>query len=241
MGDPHSWQADRHGGRQPPFLGPGAAGGFHETRVPVRELGERKAAQNVRHHLGQKLDGFPTFRRFLEPDVVVLATGASPATIPVPGLDEALTGNDVLNQSVDTGRSVLIVGGGMVGIEVAEFLAEQGKIVTVVEMLSEIARDMEPITRKLTLKRLQQFPVEMLTDTVLETVDGGQAKVRGPDGERDLGPFDSVVVAVGTRSNNELAEPLLARGMEVHVVGDAAELDQIIGAVRSAWEVACSI
>jgi len=177
----------------------------------------------------------------LEPDVVVLATGAQPATIPVAGLEGALTGKDVLTQTTDTGRNVLVVGGGMVGIEVAEFLAEKDKRVTVIEMLSDIARDMEPITRKLTLKRLQGLPIEILTDTTLETVDDGVAVVRGPDGERDLGPFDSVVVAVGTRSTNELAEPLLARGMAVHVVGDACELEQIIGAVSSAWEVACSI
>jgi 2,4-dienoyl-CoA reductase-like NADH-dependent reductase (Old Yellow Enzyme family)/thioredoxin reductase len=177
----------------------------------------------------------------LDPDVVVLATGASPAKIPVTGLDCAFTGDQVLKEEVDTGKSVLIVGGGMVGIEVAEFLAVQGKTVTVIEILDEIAHDMFPITRKLTLKRLKDLPVEILTETVLESVDGGQAVVRGPAGVRHLGPFDSVVVAVGTKSNCELATPLLAQGLDVHVVGDAAELEQIIGAVRSAWEVACSI
>lgn len=177
----------------------------------------------------------------LEPDVVVLATGASPTTIPVAGLEGALTGEEVLTPTTDTGDNVLVVGGGMVGIEVAEFLAVQGKSVTVVEMLNEIARDMEPITRKLTLNRLQGLPIKILTETVVETVNADRAVVRGPDGERELGPFDSLVVAVGTRSNAELAEPLLDRGLEVHVVGDAAELKQIIGAVHSAWEVACSI
>ena len=122
--------------------------------------------------------------------------------------------------------------------QVAEFLAERGKRVTVIEMLGDIARDMEPITRKLTLKRIEELPIDILTDTTLERVDAGRAVVQGPDGKRDLGPFDSTVVAVGTQSNEELAKPLLARGIEVHVVGDAAELGQIIGAVRSAWEVA---
>ena len=177
----------------------------------------------------------------LEPDVVILATGASPATISVAGLDETLTGNDVLTQAAHTGRKVLIVGGGMVGIEVAEFLAAQGKVVTVIEMLNEVARDMEPITRKLTLNRLQQLPVEIFTDTVVQRFDAGRVVVRGPEGERGLGPFDSVVVAVGSQSNNDLAEPLIARGLEVHVVGDARSPEQIIGAVRSAWEVACSV
>jgi 2,4-dienoyl-CoA reductase-like NADH-dependent reductase (Old Yellow Enzyme family)/thioredoxin reductase len=177
----------------------------------------------------------------LEPDVVVLATGAAPMTISVDGLDGALTAEDVLTEAADTGDTVLIVGGGMVGIEVAEFLAVRGKHVTVIEMLGDIARDMEAITRKLTLKRLEQLPLEVLTETVLESVDAGHAIVKGPEGERDLGAFDSVVVAVGTRSNHDLAAPLMGNGLEVHVVGDAAELGQIAGAVRSAWVVACEV
>lgn len=172
----------------------------------------------------------------LEPDVVVLATGASPETLRIPGLEGAFTGNDVLAQRVETGQSVLIVGGGMVGIEVAEYLGLQGKRVTVVELLEEIARDMETITRKLTLHRLQELPIEIHTQTVLERVDAGTAVVRGPDGERRIGPFDSVVVAVGTRSQDELASPLRARGLEVVVVGDAGKPAQIMGAVSSAWE-----
>jgi pyruvate/2-oxoglutarate dehydrogenase complex dihydrolipoamide dehydrogenase (E3) component len=177
----------------------------------------------------------------LEPDVVVLATGAEPATLQVAGLDGALTGNEVLTENTDTGSRVLVVGGGMVGIEVAEFLATNGKAVTVIEILGDVARDMLPITRKLTLNRLQHLKVEILTETELQRVESGKAVVNGPDGRRELGPFDSVVVAVGTRSSHELAIPLLARGLEVHVVGDAADLKQILGAVQSAWEVACSI
>ncbi len=177
----------------------------------------------------------------LDPDVVVLAAGARPAMIPIAGLEEALTGNDVLTRRVDPGQNVLIVGGGMVGIEVAEFLASTGTTVTVVELLDDIARDMEPLTRKMTLNRLQKLPVEILTQTVLERAHGGRVTVRSPDGARELGPFDSMVVAVGTRPNDELVEPLRADGLDVHVVGDARERNQIMGAVQSAWRVACSI
>jgi len=177
----------------------------------------------------------------LDPDVVVLAAGASPTTISVAGLEEALTGADVLTQRVDPGQNVLIVGGGAVGIEVAEFVASRGTTVTVVELLDDIARDMETLTRKMTLNRLRKLPVEILTETVLERVHGGKATVRSADGPRELGPFDSVVVAVGTRPNDELVEPLRAKHLDVHVVGDAREPNQIMGAVQSAWRVACRI
>jgi pyruvate/2-oxoglutarate dehydrogenase complex dihydrolipoamide dehydrogenase (E3) component len=177
----------------------------------------------------------------LEPDVVVLATGAEPATLPIAGLENALTSKEILTGDVDTGSRVLLIGGGMVGIEVAEFLAVRGKEVTVIEILGEVARDMLPVTRKLTLNRLEKLHVEILTETEVERVNSGTVLVSGPDGEREIGPFDSIVAAAGTRSNSEMAEPLMACGLEVHVVGDAADLKQIIGAVQSAWEVACKI
>jgi 2,4-dienoyl-CoA reductase-like NADH-dependent reductase (Old Yellow Enzyme family)/thioredoxin reductase len=177
----------------------------------------------------------------LEPDVVVLATGARPASVEIRGLATALTGNDVLMGRSETGDNVLIVGGGTVGIEVAESLAGLGKTVTVVEILREIARDMEPLTRKMTIHRLGQLPVAILTGTVLERFRDGTATVKGPDGARELGPFDSVVVAVGTEPNDALAEPLRARGLDVRVVGAVAGRHQIMGAVGSAWQLARSI
>ncbi len=140
---------------------------------------------------------------------------------------------------METGARVLVIGGGLVGIEVAEFLAQRGAEVVVVEMLAEIARDMEPITRKLSLKRLAELPVEVLSETrVSGLAPDGKATVEGPEGERALGPFDTVVAAVGTRSRDELSSQLTASEIEVHVVGDAAELAQVQGAVRSAWGVA---
>jgi pyruvate/2-oxoglutarate dehydrogenase complex dihydrolipoamide dehydrogenase (E3) component len=129
----------------------------------------------------------------------------------------------------------------MVGIEVAELLAKMGKTVTVIELLGEIARDMEPLTRKMTLDRLRKLPITILTETVLQGVRDGSASVGSPDGSRELGPFDSVVVAVGTEPIDELLEPLRAAGLEVHLVGDALERNQIMGAVRSAWQVASAI
>ena len=174
----------------------------------------------------------------LGPDVVVLATGASPVVLDVPGLAGAASGNQVLSGQVETGQRVLVVGGGLVGIEVAEFLAERGKQVTVVEVLDEVARDMELITRKLTMKRLAVLPVEILTRTAITRLDDGQATVRTDEGSRMIGPFDSVVVAVGTRPNRELVASLNERDIEVHVVGDAQAPGQIIGAVQSAWRVA---
>jgi NADH dehydrogenase FAD-containing subunit len=111
----------------------------------------------------------------------------------------------------------------------------------IVEMLSEIARDMEPITRKLTMKRLAELPVTIHTDARVTRFDNGHALVNSSGGEVDLGGFDTVVVAVGTRPLDSLSVALREHGVEVKAIGDASSIGQIEGAVRSAWEVASRV
>ncbi len=173
----------------------------------------------------------------LEPDLVVVATGAEAVRPQIPGLNEVLDGEAVLS-GAELGKRVLVIGGGLVGIEAAEHLAEHDHQVVVVEQLAEIAGDMEMITRKLTLKRLAALPVTVHKETTMLRFADGQATLRGPEGERQEGPFDTVVVAVGTRSRDTLSAQLNERGLEVHTIGDAAALEQVQGAVRSAWALA---
>ena len=215
------------------YLAPGKQA-MRGTVESLMELAEQSGA-DIQRGVNATVESLAA----LGPDVVVLATGAEPVIPPIPGLEHPLTGEAVLAGAAEVGQCALVIGGGLVGLEVAEYLAEQGRTVAVVEMLEEIARDMEPITRKLTLKRLASLPVNILTGaTVTRMSFNGRATVMGPDGEQELGPFDAVVAAVGTRPRDELSAGLTALGLEVHVVGDASELAQVQGAVRSAWEVA---
>jgi 2,4-dienoyl-CoA reductase-like NADH-dependent reductase (Old Yellow Enzyme family)/thioredoxin reductase len=171
----------------------------------------------------------------LAPDRVIVATGSQPAIPSVPGLREALTAEQVLNGSRETGKRVLILGGGLVGIEMAEHLALQGREIVVVEMLADIARDMEMITRKMTLKRLQKLPVQIHTSTRLARMEGGEAYVTAEDGEeeRSLGVFDSVLLSVGHRSQDQLSGELRAAGVAVEVAGDALQPGQIYDASQA--------
>jgi len=178
----------------------------------------------------------------LRPDVVVIATGSEPARLPVPGLQHAWSGADVLTGRAPLGRRALVVGGGMVGIEVADHLGLRGVETVVVEALGEIARDMETVTRKLTLKRLASLPVTILTNTKLTAVTDGEAIVQAEQGEpKSLGRFDMVIVAVGSRSVEPLSTPLKSRGVTVHVIGDAASPAQVLDATRAGYDIAMSL
>jgi NADPH-dependent 2,4-dienoyl-CoA reductase/sulfur reductase-like enzyme len=170
----------------------------------------------------------------LDPCRVIVATGSEPAIPPVSGLTDPLTAEQVLTGRREAGRRVLILGGGLVGIEMAEQLARQGSEVVVVELLVGIARDMEAITRKMTLKRLEGLPVEIHTRTRLERVKDGEAFVVASDGneETSLGRFDSFLVSVGHRSYDPLSPDLRATGIPVEVLGDARGPGQVFDATQ---------
>jgi pyruvate/2-oxoglutarate dehydrogenase complex dihydrolipoamide dehydrogenase (E3) component len=175
------------------------------------------------------------------PDTVIIATGASPIIPQISGLMEALTGEDILTERKKIGKRVLIIGGGMVGLECAEFLTGKNHDIVVVELLEDIARDMEPITKKLAIKQLNSSNVKILTDTKITRFEGNKTFIEVDEKEELLGEFDSVIVAVGTKSIDDLANPLRDRGLEVKVIGDARKPGQIYNAVKDGFEVASEI
>jgi NADPH-dependent 2,4-dienoyl-CoA reductase/sulfur reductase-like enzyme len=136
---------------------------------------------------------------------------------------------------------VLILGGGMVGVEVAEFLAKRGKQVVVVEILEEVARDMDPISRKLLLKRLEALPTELHTTTELMRIDDGRVFINYRGDQRELGRFDTVVVTAGNRPFNPLSEQLVGVEFAVKVVGDADKPGTIYDAVGSGHKAGMTV
>jgi NADPH-dependent 2,4-dienoyl-CoA reductase/sulfur reductase-like enzyme len=172
----------------------------------------------------------------LDPATVIVATGSRPLLPPIPGLEDPLTAEEVLTGKRTPGARVLVLGGGLVGIEMADHLAANGHEVVVVELLEDIARDMEAITRTMTLKRLAALPVTIHTKTRLLRMEGKEAIVHINEGEAEtsLGTFDSVIVSVGHRPFDPFSEALRSAGLEVAVVGDARAPGQIWDATQEA-------
>ena len=97
----------------------------------------------------------------LKPDAIIIATGSVPLRLPIPGLDSCgcSTAEDVLTGKADTGKRVLVVGGGMVGCECVEFLTEREHPVDMIEMKPVIGEDIVPEARKYIMANIEKHKV----------------------------------------------------------------------------------
>jgi len=161
----------------------------------------------------------------IRPDAVIVATGVSPVTLPVPGMDRAnvVSAWSVLADAVPVGPRAVIVGGGSVGVETALFLAPRGIEVTIVEILEKIAGGESPTILPFIHAQLERYRVRVLTQHRVLWVDAEGLRVATPDGTTLSIDCDTVVIAAGTRRNPTFAEAITARGIECHVVGDCSD------------------
>lgn len=171
-----------------------------------------------------------------KPDVVVAATGVTPI-VPkkIPGVQNpnVVLGQDVLKGAVNTGRRCVVVGGGLVGVEVANHLASLLKEVTVVEMRDGIALDEGPAPRKDLLQDLANNGAKAYTSTTVDEITDHSVIVSGAHNEEI--PADTVVLAIGRVSNTALAEELTAAGVDVRIIGDAKEPGLAGAAIREGY------
>jgi len=178
-----------------------------------------------------------------KPQIVILATGAEPFIPAIPGIREsgAVLANDVIDAKVQVGHRVLVIGGGMVGAETADYLRDYGKSITIVDMLSDIAADMPLGPRKWLLRRLAEGHVEFVTNaTVKRVFDDGILYERDTQ-QYDARGFDSVVIALGSRATNPLGALIPPEVEEVHVIGDCKKARHVSDATSEAADVALSI
>lgn len=175
----------------------------------------------------------------IKPDVVVIASGGIPLTIPFPGLNDTrwLLASDLLEGigQVETSTAV-VIGGGLVGLEVADFLASQDKQITVVEMLPEVGPDMDILAKSMLLGRLRNNHVKIYTSTRVNKLTRDTIFAQQNGGEIDF-PVETVVLAVGMQPNRELAETLEQSELEMHIVGDAVQPRKVLEAIGEGFDV----
>ena len=193
------------------------------------------------------------------PDAVIVATGSETLVLPfIKGITapEIVHGGDCLSGKRPVGHKVLVVGGGMVGAETAEFLAEKGHDVSIIEMRDAIGPDVIHEHRVFLMEGLKEYDVHQYVDAAVSEIypDGvsyKNAADKSDDTVYELRGFDTVVLSMGYVSKYthregqevvyDFVDELKAICPEVHVVGDAIRARRALDATKEAYDVALNI
>ncbi|MBR1781056.1 MAG: FAD-dependent oxidoreductase, partial [Oscillospiraceae bacterium] len=172
-------------------------------------------------------------------DKVIVAIGADPIVIPIPGHDRAnvITGIDAFLNPERVKGKVVVIGGGEIGVEAGMFLAKQGHPSTVLEMRDMLAADATPIHYYNMVRDAWEATEgfsSILKATVTGITDAG-VSYKDEDGVEHTIEADTVVMAVGTRSKKDEAYAFYAPGTETTVIGDAEAIKTVQGAMRSGY------
>jgi 2,4-dienoyl-CoA reductase-like NADH-dependent reductase (Old Yellow Enzyme family)/thioredoxin reductase len=182
----------------------------------------------------------------LKPDVVIVATGATPLIPPIPGINKShvVLAADVLTGKVSVGKKVVVVGGGDVGIGVADFVTAKGlaKDVTIVIRRPDLAAEMYAINSSYMLGTvLPRSGVKMVTNMYTEEItDDG---IIATDRERNKHKFeaDTVIIARGYTPSTTLFEALEGNVSQLYRIGDCRKPRHIAAAVHEGAYIARQI
>lgn len=222
-------------------------GGSHSFKKEVRQL--NAWYQNELNHLPVELHMGEAITaeqlREMNADVIILATGSVPVIPRVPGIDDPkiLGCMEAFSQPEKVGQNVVVIGGGLVGCEMALDYAQAGKNVTVVEALPKIlsAGIPSPIPNGQMIPDLFEYHhVNVLESHKLSAVEDGKI-ILEHDGQKKTLEADSVVIAVGFRPAPSMAQELTGSGAVIYEIGDCHQVSTILHAVWDGYEVGNNI
>ena len=173
---------------------------------------------------------------------VIVATGATQIKPEIKGVDlpNVVMANEVLAGKAPVGGTVAVIGGGQVGAETAAHLAINLKAVTIVEMGAVIAPHEPLAPRWELLKTLERRKVNVMTGAAVKEIKENGVTVETATGTAEI-PVDTVVLAVGSKENIEIAKELENKGLKVRVIGDARSVSDVLNATTSGYEVGIEI
>ncbi len=167
-------------------------------------------------------------------DVVIVAVGAAERELDIECDIPVFSSIGVLNGEAKLGEEILMIGGGVEGCETAAYLADQGKKVTIVEMLDEIARDYHRSNRAMLIEMVTDRGIDVMTNCRVTRIADGEASIVDSQLTIKKKRFDTVVLSIGMKSVNDLYRELLAAGVEAYAIGDSCKPGKIAEAVWQA-------
>ena len=176
------------------------------------------------------------------PDLVICATGARPRPFELPGLENmiSMTAWEAIAGATGLASPCLVVGGGLVGCEAADYVSEHGLNVIIVEVLPTLASDGDGDTQAYYDMKFSKNEVAVYTSTRIDRIENS-AVVMEKDGETITLPIQSVVLAVGAKPVDKLYDELAAAGFSCVKIGDCMSPRRILDAVNEGFQAGCSL
>ncbi|MEW6667327.1 MAG: FAD-dependent oxidoreductase [Thermodesulfobacteriota bacterium] len=196
-----------------------------------------------------RLEATPRFVAEMQPDVVVVATGAhEPVIPPITGIEKphVVSPEDVLTAKVSLGKNVVVLGGGLIGVDTAYTIAVRGlaEHVTILEPqpVPELARDMSILNRTyMMMVLLPKYKLDGHTGVRIEEITRRNVVMVDSEGRRQRIKADTVVNAVGYHSNMDLYKQLKGEDREIHAIGDCVKARKVAEAVYEGARIAREI
>jgi len=172
----------------------------------------------------------------MKPDSVFIAVGSKYIVPPFEGKEHAVYADKALFDQDSIGKSVLVIGGGLVGCETALTLAEnKGCEVTIIEMLDGLNKSMNPNARKTMIDRIEKDGIKVLcSHKVMKIIPGG-AVCAGPDSDEKTIMAESVVIAIGLQADESNAARYEDLGVQAVRIGDCKSAQTFYTCNEDAW------
>ena len=170
-------------------------------------------------------------------DGIIIATGSRPSEIKIDGLDEFYWAEILLKENIPRNKKVLIIGGGLIGVDIATALIPLNNQVIIVKRTTDFGEDMEMIAKLLSLKMMKEKGTVFSDHTHIKKVVGKKVYAERDGKDIQFDDIDMIVVSTGMKSFNPL-EKELKNSISVHVIGDAKKTGNAQDAIKDAYEAA---
>ncbi|MBI4690273.1 MAG: FAD-dependent oxidoreductase [Nitrospirae bacterium] len=179
----------------------------------------------------------------VKPDAVVIATGSRPIFPDIHGINEqpVFDARTIYEENPELRGHIIIIGGGEIGCETADYLSSGSRKITVIESLDRVLRNMKDIPREDLLKRLEQKGVAILTECKVISITKENVIAEDKEGNRKEIKADSIIISVGSISENSLYNSLKENVVEIYMAGDASRPCNLGAAIRSGCELGLKI
>jgi len=170
-------------------------------------------------------------------DGVILATGSVPSVPPIEGLQKYYWAEILLSGKLPKNKKVLIIGGGLIGVDIATALIPEGNKIIIVKRSTDFGEDMEMIAKKLSLKIMKNNETVFSDHTSISRIDNRTVYAERNGQSIQFEDIDIIVVSTGMKSYNPL-EPELEGRIPLHIIGDARSTGNAQDAITDAYETA---